>query len=511
MDLVALLGYAVLGLILYRILRSYKSLLHLLSWGWRKAGELAQVYQYFDVPRFNSSSQENPLYRKAVIYVSSLPSLEASDSSSLFSSASRSNDFTLQLGPGQSAQDSFQGARLRWTRPSSGQGRLVLRVRRQDRVRVLRPYLMHLESEADKIELRRRELYLFTNSSSDAKTKWVSVPFTHPATLDTLAIDQNLKTRTSADLEGFLDGKAFYHQLGRVWRRSYLLYGPPGTCKSAFAAAMARFLNYDIYDIDLPRCKPEELRSILLHTTPRSLILMEDLDRYLDETGSSGTAAIHSFMDGIFSCCGEERIMVFTMSKDKEGIDPAILRPGRLDVHIHFPMCDFNGFKELASNYLGLNEHKLFIHVEEGFQTGAQISHAEVGEIMVANRRSPTRAIKTVINALQHAVAGEVRSSAAVRKVNESPYVNSRLSHVGRDESDTPRAEAGEKNVAVREYKKLYGFIKIKSRRDGMVAPMEVESPTLRDGSDGLERKFYRLVVFYSFFFPIYIAKGVCD
>ena len=94
-------------------------------------------------------------------------------------------------------------------------------------------------------------------------------------------MDPELKTRVRSDLESFLKGRAYYHRLGRVWRRSYLLYGPPGTGKSTFAAAMARFLGYDVYDIDLSRAGTDDLRALLLDTAPRSLILVEDLDRSL--------------------------------------------------------------------------------------------------------------------------------------------------------------------------------------------------------------------------------------
>lgn len=67
-------------------------------------------------------------------------------------------------------------------------------------------------------------------------------------------------------------------------------------------------------------------------------------------------------MDGLLSCCSEERVMVFTMN-DKDHVDPTILRPGRIDVHINFPLCDFSAFKTLASSHLGLKEHKLFPQV----------------------------------------------------------------------------------------------------------------------------------------------------
>ncbi|XBH61611.1 hypothetical protein VPH35_116011 [Triticum aestivum] len=120
------------------------------------------------------------------------------------------------------------------------------------------------------MELCRRELRLYANTGALAP-RWASALFTHLATLDAVAMDPELKTRVRSDLESFLKGRAYYHCLGRVWRRSYLLYGPRGTGKSTFAAAMARFLRYDIYDIDLSRAGADELRALLVDTAPRSL------------------------------------------------------------------------------------------------------------------------------------------------------------------------------------------------------------------------------------------------
>jgi mitochondrial chaperone BCS1 len=179
------------------------------------------------------------------------------------------------------------------------------------------------------------------------------------------------------------------------------------------------------------------------------------------------------FMDGVSSCCGEERVMVFTMSGGKDGVDPAVLRPGRLDVHIHFTMCDFEAFKALASSYLGLKDHKLYPQVEEGFQAGARLSPAELGEIMLANRGSPSRALRTVISALQHVApsappaAQPQRTLAAARP----PRLTSRWS--GHFDEASGSAGGFAKDAPIREIKKLYGLIKYRSRKDAGVVPVD--------------------------------------
>lgn len=268
----------------------------------------------------------------------------------------------------------------------------------------------------------------------------------HPATFDTLVMEPELKARIRADLELFQKGRSYYARLGRVWKRSYFLYGPPGTGKSSFVAAMARFLCYNVYDLDLSRISGAgDLRSLLLDTSPRSVILVEDLDRYLAaESGEARISGLLCFMDGVFSCCGEERIMVFTANGEKEaaGLEPAVVRPGRVDFQIHFPRCDFTAFKTMAGSYLGVTDHKLYGQVEEGFQSGGQLSHAELGEIMMTNRGSPSRAIKNVISALQ-------RSSSLTLAAVEKKECGGKVMEGNRERG--------------REFRKLYGLIRMHS------------------------------------------------
>jgi len=80
---------------------------------------------------------------------------------------------------------------------------------------------------------------------------WEPVKFNHPMTFNTLAIDEVLQRDIMNDLDQFVNAKEFYRRTGKAWKRGYLLYGPPGTGKSSLIAAMANYLNYDIYDLDL--------------------------------------------------------------------------------------------------------------------------------------------------------------------------------------------------------------------------------------------------------------------
>lgn len=91
-----------------------------------------------------------------------------------------------------------------------------------------------------------------------------------------------------------------------------------------------------------------------------------------------------NFIDGLWSSCGDERIIIFT-TNHKERLDPALLRPGRMDMHIHMSFCSFHAFKILASNYLAINSyHQLFPHIET-LLNNVDITPAQVAEELMKN------------------------------------------------------------------------------------------------------------------------------
>jgi hypothetical protein len=87
---------------------------------------------------------------------------------------------------------------------------------------------------------------------------------------------------------------------------------------------LQQFLGYDVYDIDLFCAGSYYLRTLPLHTTLCSLILIEELDRYLQDGGDDEAWVVRvlRFMDGVGD---KEQVLVFTMMGGKDADNQRVL------------------------------------------------------------------------------------------------------------------------------------------------------------------------------------------
>ncbi|XP_024525242.1 AAA-ATPase At3g28510-like [Selaginella moellendorffii] len=353
--------------------------------------------------------------------------------------------------------DTFQGVQFWWVhrvkplqpKGSSpaywGQSRsdekryFTLTLHRRYRQSLLPAYLDHIAENAKELDRQNRARKLYTNAQSDGRRPWEYVPFKHPATFKSMAIDDGLKRKIMDDLNAFKVGQSFYDRVGRAWKRGYLLYGPPGTGKSSLIAAIANFTDYDVYDLELTEVKSNaELRRLLMNVKNKSVIVIEDIDCSLElqnrgllpkdvespaeeelaasadqrkkkekadrERSRVTLSGVLNFTDGLWSSIGDERILIFTTNHIDQ-LDPALLRSGRMDFHILMTYCSFQAFKVLASTYLLLDDHELFVEIEE-LLGAVQITPADVAEVFIQYKNKPDAALEKLIKELQARTSG---------------------------------------------------------------------------------------------------------
>lgn len=142
----------------------------------------------------------------------------------------------------------------------------------------LKSYLPYILKRAKEIKEEKRVVRLHT-VDYNGTDYWSSVVLNHPATFDTMAMEPETKKELIEDLDMFVSRKDYYRRVGKAWKRGYLLYGPPGTGKSSLVAAMANYLKFDVYDLDLREVQcNSDLRRLLIGSSNRSILVIEDID-----------------------------------------------------------------------------------------------------------------------------------------------------------------------------------------------------------------------------------------
>ncbi|XP_062076262.1 uncharacterized protein LOC133780928 [Humulus lupulus] len=351
----------------------------------------------------SSDMLRNQVFDAAELYLQT--KMSPATSRLRISKAPRQKTITAAIDMGEEIIDVFDGIRLKWqyncTEPEYKSPHFLLSFNKKYKERVLGSYLPTVLARAEAIKEEQKVLKLYSrdcpSSMDDYNSRggdWGSMILEHPSTFETLAMDLKMKKAIVEDLDRFVRRREFYKRVGKAWKRGYLLYGPPGTGKSSLVAAMANHLKFDIYDLDLDRVFSDSaLRRILLSISNRSILLIEDIDcsvnlqnrEYYEPAGDSldrkkfTLSGILNSIDGLWSSCGDERVIVFT-TNHKDSLDPALLRPGRMDMHINMSYCTIDGFQTLASNYLGLcGDHPLHSEIE-ALLARTKVTPAEVAE-----------------------------------------------------------------------------------------------------------------------------------
>ncbi|KAL2500651.1 P-loop containing nucleoside triphosphate hydrolase superfamily protein [Forsythia ovata] len=98
-------------------------------------------------------------------------------------------------------------------------------------------------------------------------------------------------------------------------------------------------------------------------------------------------------MDGLWSNCGDERIIIFT-TNHKEKIDPALLRPGRMVMHIHMSYCTPAGFDILDLSYLAICDHPNLFPKIKGLMQEVKVTPAEIAEHLMRNENAEKKKLK---------------------------------------------------------------------------------------------------------------------
>lgn len=167
---------------------------------------------------------------------------------------------------------------------------------------------------------------------------WCSTMRRRPRPIESVILDKGIMESLLADIESFRNDEQHYVALGIPYRRTYLLYGPPGSGKSSLVWAITSHLKMDlaVVNMAIKGMSDDGLRDCLADMPSTSFGLIEDIDCIFQERDKTDDDNSHVTFSGLLNAldgvaAAEGRIMFIT-TNHRDRLDDALLRPGRCDV-----------------------------------------------------------------------------------------------------------------------------------------------------------------------------------
>ncbi|XP_076175061.1 mitochondrial chaperone BCS1 isoform X2 [Ptiloglossa arizonensis] len=186
--------------------------------------------------------------------------------------------------------------------------------------------------------------------------------FGHPKKkrpVESVVLETGVAERIINDCDEFIKNSSWYGDRGIPYRRGYLLYGPPGCGKSSFITALAGELDRGICVLNLSErgLTDDRLNHLLAVAPQQTIILLEDIDAaFVNREDSRAVKAAYDGLNrvtfsGLLNCLdgvasAEARIMFMTTNY-LERLDPALVRPGRVDVKEYIGWCTIKQVEQM--------------------------------------------------------------------------------------------------------------------------------------------------------------------
>ncbi len=177
------------------------------------------------------------------------------------------------------------------------------------------------------------------NSMTARYEGWETTSWQPRRPLESLVLADNVLENLLGDLQAFYDSRACYVQRGIPHRRGYLLYGAAGNGKTTLVLAIAGELNLSVAVLGLSNrlLSDDALRTVVDALPPAPLLLIEDADcvfkseRLTSEQTGVTLSGLLNALDGVSS---REGRVLFLTTNYPDRLDPALTRPGRVDLKV---------------------------------------------------------------------------------------------------------------------------------------------------------------------------------
>ena len=166
-------------------------------------------------------------------------------------------------------------------------------------------------------------------------------------------------SRVKKEIKSWLEHKKWFKDRNLKWKRGALIYGVPGTGKSALIEDICLDLRLPLVTFDLSTYDNKDFSEDWRDKVPfGSVVLFEDFDALYEgrESVFSKTRANYLTFDCILNCIAgvndKDGIFIVVTTNYPDKIDEALKRPGRLDLQIELTALPRGGRLFIARKIL---------------------------------------------------------------------------------------------------------------------------------------------------------------
>jgi len=236
----------------------------------------------------------------------------------------------------------------------------------------------------------------------------IATKFARP--LDSVILPEDIKLSLLQDIDEFVSPETFqwYRTHGIPYKRSYLLYGPPGSGKSSVIQAIAGKYKRNLCFVQPlnPAFTDDAFTSCVQCAPQRALIVLEDVDAYFFKDRSSQHktcpltfSGLLNGLDGVGSAEGQIFILTTNFI---DRLDDALIRSGRVDRKIEFPSVNpFLARQMFLTFYPNDEDHaNNFMESLTKLIEGAEkptLCMADLQQHFITHRKNPAQSASTVL------------------------------------------------------------------------------------------------------------------
>lgn len=228
-----------------------------------------------------------------------------------------------------------------------------------------------------------------------------------PRKLDSVVLPLGFSESILADIKEFIAEAPWYQEMGIPYHRGYLFYGIPGTGKTSLVAALAGELRMNLYILSLgsEEMTDERFACLISEVPARSFMVLEDVDaafaarkRKSEEANApSGTGlTLTGVLNALDGFMAKEGSLIFMTTNHLDLLDPALIRPGRVDRKEEFGFATADQAERMFARFFPTACKEEMEMFAEGVG-GIGMTMAQIQQYLLDNRKSKGRAIMGMV------------------------------------------------------------------------------------------------------------------